>query len=146
MAIDVDAKVEIARPAEVVAGFVMDPANDTTWIGGIRSVSIEGEGRVGEGTRVARVASFLGRRIDYVNEIVEFDPPNCLVMESVKAPFPMKVTYSFAAAGPERTEVKVRVEGDATGFYKISAPVMAPQVRRSIRKDVAKLKDVLEAS
>ena len=83
MAIDVSARVEIARGVEDVAGFAMDPTNDTSWIGGINSVAVEGDGSVGSGTRVARVASFLGLRIEYVNEIVTYEPPNLLVMESV---------------------------------------------------------------
>ena len=146
MAIDVHAQVVIERGVAEVAAYVADPRNDVSWIGGIRSVSVEADGPVGVGTRVERVASFLGRSFTYFNEIVVYEMPNQLVMKSVKAPFPMKVTYSFAAVDQGRTEATVRVEGDATGFYKLSAPVMAPQVRRSIRKDVAKLKQVLEAS
>jgi uncharacterized membrane protein len=144
MGVDVATEVMINVAVDEVAAYAMDPTNDTAWIGGIKSVSIEGDGPVGQGTRVARVASFLGRRIEYVNEIVTFDPPSTLVMESVKAPFPMKVTYSFESPDPERTKVTVRVEGDASGFYKVSAPVMSPMVKRNIGKDVARLKEILE--
>ena len=33
MTLDVTAEQRIARPPDVVAAFVMDPANDTRWIG-----------------------------------------------------------------------------------------------------------------
>jgi hypothetical protein len=35
------------------------------------------------GTRVARIASFLGKRIEYVNEIDRYEPPRRLAMHSV---------------------------------------------------------------
>jgi hypothetical protein len=35
------------------------------------------------GTRVARIASFLGKRIEYVNEIDRYEPPHRLAMHSV---------------------------------------------------------------
>jgi hypothetical protein len=67
------------------------------------------------GTQVERVAHFLGRRIDYVMEVAELDPGRRIVLQSIKSPFPMRVTYSFEpVAGC--TRASVRVEGDAEGF------------------------------
>ena len=41
------------------------------------------------------MATFLDRRIEYVLEVVEYDPKTLLAMRSVKGPFPMEVTYEF---------------------------------------------------
>jgi hypothetical protein len=39
----------------------------------------------------------MGRIIDYVLEVRTFEPDHLMVMESIKSPFPMHVTYQFDA-------------------------------------------------
>lgn len=143
MGIEVTVERLIDRPREKVAAFAMEPENDTTWIKGIKSVRVLTEPPFGEGSRVERIASFLGRRIEYVNEVTSYAPPSRLEMRSVKSPFPMRVAYEFrdAASG---TLASVRVEGDATGFYRLASRVLARQVKRSVTRDLAALKDIME--
>jgi hypothetical protein len=144
MSVDVTVEKEIDRDRATVAGFVMDPANDTRWITALSSVrTLEPDGPVGVGTRVERVASFLGRRMEYVNEIVELTPGERLVMRSVKAPFPMQVTYELEEA-PAGTRMRIKAAGDAGGFYRIAAPLLGAAVRRGIEKDLSELKRVME--
>ena len=144
MAVDVTATGTIDRPCDEVAAFLRDPANDTTWIGGLRSVRLLTPGPVAVGSQVERVAGFLGRRVRYVNEITELTADR-LAMRSVRSPFPMRVTYGHRDAGPSTTEVSVRVEGDAGRFYALLRPLLALAVRRSITRDLGSLKQVLEA-
>jgi len=143
MSVDVTVEREIARERAAVAGFVMDPANDTRWIKALDSVRTLGDGPVGPGTRVERIASFLGRRIEYVNEIVELVPGERLVMRSVKAPFPMEVRYELDEAG-DGTRMRIRATGDASGFYRVAGPLLGAAVRRGIERDLDELKKVLE--
>jgi carbon monoxide dehydrogenase subunit G len=143
MAVDVSATGRIDRPRDEVAAYLRDPANDTTWIGGIRSARLLTPGPVTVGSRVERVASFLGRRIRYVLEITELAGDQ-LAMRSVRSPFPMRVTYGHRDAGGAATEVSVRVEGDAGRFYALAGPLLGPAVRRSITRDLRNLKQALE--
>ncbi|HWD43835.1 MAG TPA: SRPBCC family protein [Actinomycetota bacterium] len=143
MPVDVTATRTIARPCEEVAAYLRDPANDTRWIGGQRSARLLTPGLVAVGSRVERVASFLGRRVEYVNEIIQLTGER-LVMRSVRSPFPMRVTYGHRQAGDGATEVSVRVEGDAGRFYALAAPLLGVAVRRSIARDLRNLKRVLE--
>jgi len=142
VAIDTRAVIVVARPREEVAAYLRDPGNDPSWIGGLRSARLVTDPPVGVGSRVERVASFLGRRIEYLNEITELTGTR-LAMRSVRSPFPMRVTYGFEDAG-QATEVSVRVEGDASRAYRLADPVMATLVRRSVRRDLRTLKRVLE--
>jgi uncharacterized membrane protein len=148
--IDVTARVEIARPRGEVAAYMTDPANDPAWIRGVREVRMETPPPLRAGSRVARVAAFLGRRVEYVNEITELDPDRVLDMRSVKAPFPMRVTYSFADAdadggpGGAATVVRNRVQGDPGGFFALFGPLLGPMVKRSVQGDLERLRDVLE--
>ena len=142
MAVNVTATGIIDRSRDEVAAYLRDPTNDTSWIGGIRSARLLAPGPVTVGSQVERVASFLGRRVEYVNEITELTGTR-LAMRSVRSPFPMRVTYGFEDAG-QATEVSVRVEGDASRAYRLADPIMATLVRRSVRRDLRTLKRVLE--
>ncbi|HEX8066486.1 MAG TPA: SRPBCC family protein [Thermoleophilaceae bacterium] len=143
MSVDVTVETRVARDRGEVAAFAMDPANDRRWIGALTSVRTLTDGPVGPGTRVERVASFLGRRMEYVNEVVEHEPPARLTMRSVKAPFPMTVEYEFepAAGG---TLARIRARGEPGRFYVLAGPLLAAMVRRGIRRDLAALKAALE--
>ncbi len=143
MPIDVTAEATIGRSRADVIAFASDPANDTQWIAGIKEAHAVTEGPIGVGSQVARVASFLGRKIEYVNEIDRLDQ-SVLEMHSVKGPFPMHITYTFDEEGAG-TLARIRIQGDATGFFRLAAPILAVQVRRSITRDVNNLKRVLEA-
>ena len=143
MSVDVTAETEIARPRADVAAFATDPANDTRWILALDSARKLTEGPVGPGTRVERIASFLGRKIEYVNEVVALEPGRRLEMRSVKAPFPMTVVYEFEEAGGG-TRMRIRTGGEAGGFYRVAAPVLSAAVRRGVEKDLAALKRLLE--
>ena len=143
MPIDVTATSTIGRFHEEVAAYLRDPANDTSWIGGLRSARLLTPGPVMVGSQVERVASFLGRRVEYVNEITELTGQR-LAMRSVRSPFPMRVTYGHRPTGDNATEVSVRVEGDAGRFYALLAPLLGVAVRRSIGRDLRNLKQVLE--
>jgi hypothetical protein len=64
MPVDVTATGVIGRPREEVAAYLRDPANDTSWIGGLRSARLLTPAPVAVGSQVERVASFLGRRVE----------------------------------------------------------------------------------
>jgi uncharacterized membrane protein len=142
MSIDVMAEVHVKRPRDEVAAYMSDPANDPDWIGGLRSARLVGDGPLAEGSRVARVASFMGRKVEYVNEITALEPGRKLDMRSVKAPFPMHITYTFEDRDGG-TLVRNHVRGGG-GFFSLGSPLFAPMVRRNVRKDLERLRELLE--
>jgi hypothetical protein len=92
---------------------------------------------------VERDVKFLGRRFSYRYEVV--DAGDDFVEMHVEQPFPMTVRYSLADEGTG-TRAAIRARGDATGFFKVAAPLMAPLVRRNIARDLAGLKRLVEAT
>ena len=146
MTLDVTARVEIDRPRDEVAAYVSDPRNDTAWIGGISEVEMLGEPPLREGSRVRRVAAFLGRRFEYVLEVAEFVPNSRILMRSIKSPFPMTVTYEFIDGSNGGTIAQIRTEGDPGVIYRVAGPVMSSAVKRSITGDLKRLKTIAEGS
>jgi uncharacterized membrane protein len=140
--VDVSAQTTIARSRDDVARYASDWRNDKEWIGALTDVHLVRE----DPLQVARVASFLGKRIEYVNEVVEHDPGRRLVMRSVKAPFPMTVTYEFEDAGDGETLMRIHTEGDTSGFYRLAGPLLSRAVERGITSDLERLKQRLEPS
>ena len=144
MSTDVAAETTIARPRDVVAAYATDWRNDTSWIGAIGEARLLTEEPFGIGSRVERVATFLGKRIEYVLEVAEYEPGARLAMQSVKAPFPIRVTYEFEDAG-YGTLMRIRTQGDAGGFYRFAAPVLNRAVKRNVARDLSGLKAILES-
>ena len=140
MSIDVVAEVRVERPCHEVAAYMMDPVNDPDWIGGLRDARLLGAPPVVEGSRVARVASFLGRKVEYVNEITRLDPGHVLQMRSVKAPCPYRFAGWDADGG---TLVRNHVRGGG-GLLSLGSPLFAPLVRRNVQRDLERLRDRLE--
>jgi hypothetical protein len=140
---DVVVEERIARQREEVAGFAMDPANDRRWIGALKEVRVLTDGPVSVGTQVERVAGFLGRKIVYVNEITDLEPGRRLAMQSVKAPFPMRVEYEFDDAPAGGTLARIRAGGNPGRYYGFAGPLLAMMVRRGIRRDLRTLRKVL---
>lgn len=143
MSTRVDESIEISRPRADVARYMFDWRNDPEWIGGISEARLISDGEFGVGSRVERVASFMGRRVEYVLEVEEYDPQARVAMRSVKGPFPMTVAYELEDAGA-RTRARVRVGGDASGFYRIAGPILNRAAARSIAGDLERLKQLLE--
>lgn len=144
MSVDVTVEVEVGRPRAEVARHAADWRNDPEWIGALSESRLVTEEPFGVGSRVVRVAHFLGRRIEYENEVTEHVPGERLAMRSVRAPFPMTVVYEWEDAGPDRSRMRIRAGGDASGFYRLAGPLLARAVRRGIAGDLERLKRRLE--
>ena len=143
---DVTLETVIERPRLEVARYAMDPANDPLWIGGVEEARPLSDGPIAVGSRVARVAKFMGRRIDYVLEVIEHEPTGVMVMRSIEAPFPMLVTYGFADAVGGGTVARIRIEGEPDGWMRFAGPLNSFMVKRNVRGDLKRLKGLLEAA
>lgn len=144
MSVDVVTEIVIDRPRDAVAAYAGDPTHAPEWYANIRSVEWQTEPRVEVGSRMDFVAQFLGRRLAYTYEVIELAPGERLVMRTAQGPFPMETTYEWRAVGDAATRMRLRNRGKPTGFSRLVAPFMASAVRRANRKDLARLKQVLE--
>jgi hypothetical protein len=146
MPVDVVTEIEIRQPRSVVAGFASDPDNATKWYVNIRSVRWETPRPAVVGSRVAFEARFLGRSIAYVYEVREIVPQERFVMSTADGPFPMQTTYTWADAAGGNTHMTLRNSGEPSGFGSLASPVLGAAMRRANRKDLARLKAILEAA
>jgi hypothetical protein len=142
--VEVCTQIEIARPRAEVAAFASDPDNATAWYENIKAVVWRSPRPLAVGTTLEFVAQFLGRRLAYIYEVAELVPGERLVMRTAQGPFPMETTYSWEDAGVGVTRMMLRNRGEPVGFAKVSAPMVAAAMRRANRKDLERLRAILE--
>jgi uncharacterized membrane protein len=144
VSVDVLTEIVIDRPREEVAAFAANPDNVPTWYVNIKSVEWKSSRPVCVGSRVAFVAQFLGKRLAYTFEVVEFVPDERLVMRTSEGPFPMETSYSWGPTENGGTRMTLRNRGTPSGFSRWVAPFMAAAMRKANRKDLSRLKMLLE--
>ena len=144
MAVDVQCERTILRPLAEVAAYAADPDNTTSWYANIKAVEWETPRPLAVGSRLAFIATFLGRRLAYTYEIRELVPGGRLVMSTAQGPVPMETTYTWEDVGDDATRMTLRNRGEPTGFKRIAAPVMAAAMRRAMTKDLERLSAILE--
>ena len=137
MDLDVSAEVVISRPRKEVADYVENPENEAVWIGGIAASKMLTEPPVSVGTRVQRVAKFMGRRMDYTPEVVEYDAGALLVI-STDSPFPMRISYASEDSDGGDTVARIRIQGAGAWYYRLAGPLLAKAVKRNISSDLGR--------
>lgn len=144
--VDVTTEIDIAAPRERVAEWAADPDHVPLWYANIRSVEWKSPRPVEIGSRIAFVAHFLGRRLAYTYEVVEFARGERFVMRTSEGPFPMETTYAWQSLGADATRMSLRNRGAPAGFSAWIGPFLGWMVRRANRDDLRRLKTVLESS
>jgi uncharacterized membrane protein len=142
--VDVQTEILIDRPVAEVADYAANPDNAPSWYINIKSVEWRTDPPLRDGSKVAFVAHFLGRRLAYTYEIIQYEPRRQLVMRTADGPFPMETRYTWEELGSSSTRMRLRNRGAPQGFSRVMTVFMVPAMRRTNRKDLARLKALLE--
>jgi ligand-binding SRPBCC domain-containing protein len=143
--VDVRTEIEIDRPRSAVADYASNPDNALAWYEHIKEVEWNKTKPLQVGSRIVFAAQFLGKRLDYVYEVKAFEPGERFVMATAEGPFPMETTYTWEDTEEGGTRMLLRNRGKPTGFSRLTAPLLKGAMRRANRKDLRRLKSVLEA-
>ena len=143
--VDIITEIFIDLPKDRVANYAADPDNAPAWYTNIKAVAWKTPKPLAIHSQIAFEANFLGKRLSYVYEIKEWIPNNKLVMATSEGPFPMETTYRWHSISDNLTKMTLRNKGNPTGFSKLFAPFMTIAMKNANRKDLQKLKVLLEA-
>lgn len=134
--------IVIDRPRSEVAAVATDPARAREWYSDVRDVRWNRQ-PVEVGSRLAFVATFLGRDSDYVYEVTEVVPGERFAMSRDEGPFPMETVYAWEDAGGG-TRMTLQSSGHPSGLALLLVPFLRSAMRRSGQRDLRRLKTLLE--
>lgn len=136
--------VTIERPADEVFAVVADVENNPRWQRGMRSCRWTSGGPLRVGSTYEQTARFLWRDLVNAFEITAVEPGRRLSFRSTAGTFPIEVTRTVEPLGQTRSRFTEAVAGDAKGVYRVAAPVLQLLVRASIRRDLPRLRALVE--
>ena len=134
----------INRPIEEVFAVLANLENDAKWRREFVETKKTSEGPVGIGTRFSLFGEFLGRRIETVYEVVEYEPNRITAWETVSGPLPLTFQRTFERV-EGGTQVTVIYEVEIRGFFKLIKPLVISAGRRAQKGDLPKVKEMMEA-
>lgn len=142
--VDVITEIAIRRPIQMVAEYAANPDKAPEWYMNIDSAEWKTEKPLSVHSHIAFKARFLGKDLSYIYEITEFIPERKLVMRTASGPFPMETTYEWESIDEQTTKMILRNQGIPTGFSKWMTPLMSFMMKRANKKDLMKIKEILE--
>lgn len=142
----VEESIIIERPPETVFRFTTDPRNVPRYSRNTIEYEELQEGPMEIGTRVGGTVRVAGRRIDFVYEVLEFDPPERFVAKTVESPIPFRMTQRYEAV-VKGTRLDWLTESDGFGgfFGKLTESMVVSMYARDLRSDLQSLKRLIES-
>ena len=137
--------VTINRPPEDVFAVLSDVRNVPLWSPNTIEERMLTEGPMGVGSRrVAVIKSFGGRTMENEAEMVGFEPDRKMVVKSVRSPVPFLITIDFE---PMDGDTRLRWTADIHPgrLLRPIGPLMAALYRRLFRRDLQRLRDLMNA-
>jgi uncharacterized protein YndB with AHSA1/START domain len=129
----------IARPPAAVFEVLTDPARLAEWQEGTVEVEQLTPEPIGLGSRLREVHSAMGRKLESVVEVTEFEPDRVFALHVVEG-VPVDGRWELAADG-DGTRVTFTVTGDPPG----PAPVIAFILKRQFDAHHRRLKKLVES-
>jgi uncharacterized protein YndB with AHSA1/START domain len=128
-------------PAQAFA-YMCYPANDPAWQGSCVTAELR-DVEPGNACRYTIVFSFLGRKMSFQAEIVEYDPPSRYAFRVQEGPFHYDGQYLFEPES-QGTHVYWRFDADPKGFFGIvPASLLRKVLVTQVQKDVVTLSKIL---
>lgn len=142
--VHIEESVEIDQPPAAVWDAIADYSFDLQWRNGLLEMTPDPAGPPAVGTKVHEVVKTSGREYVADTVVTELDPG---------------ASYRFAGSGTIgglRGGRRVRPEGqgavftyaielEPTGAMRLLRPILGPMVRSGLKKDLGRLKQLLEA-
>ncbi len=136
--------VSIARRAEDVFDYVTEFTNNPHWRPDVIETWWDDPGPTRPGRRGGQAARIMGRRLEVTAEIVDWDPPRYASWKTVQGG---ATVVAYCRIDPDGAGCRLiyGADGHVNGPLGIVFnPLLGPIMTRTFRKDLARLKTILE--
>ena len=144
-AMRVQGSVEINRPLQEVFNYVSDVDNYPKWMAHVLGVRKEMPGPPRESDRFVVVIKSVGRRFETPYERTSYEADRGYTDRAVGGPIPNHQWHSGFEETPRGTSYTRTVHVESSGLLKLLEPLQKRAADRQLRKDLQKLKGVVEA-
>lgn len=134
---------QIYRPVEQVFAFVTTPENDFLWQYGTLASSQISKGEMGIGSLFRTTGHFMGRRIESIYEVIEFESNKKYGFKSLSGPVDSHTVYTFEIT-KSGTKISVISETNPRGVSRTDDVIAERKFRKQCKENLALLKSMLE--
>ena len=138
-AVRFDLEVTIDRPVAAVFAYVSDVRNLPEW----QESAVAAEW-IEPGRRFRERRTLLGRAAETEVEVTAFEPERRFDVRALTGPVRFEIRHAFAKADGG-TLLRVSSEAKTGGALRFAAAMAKSQVERQFRRDLDRLKNVLES-
>jgi carbon monoxide dehydrogenase subunit G len=141
----IEESIFIDKPVVDVWSFIHEFDKIPLWFSSVESYELISDGPMEKGSRIKDVTRFLGKRMESVSEVVEYEEYGHTAFRTIEAPFPLSWEWRYEPEGiGTRLSFRGEAEGTAGFFGRLADPVVTKLYRREIVAAMGKLKDLLE--
>ena len=142
--ISVDVYIHIYRPLQQVFTFVATPENDFQWQYETLASTQVSKGEIGVGTLFHTVGHFMGRRIETVYEVTDFDPHKRYGFKSHSGPVDSHTLYTFEITNGG-TKISLSTKTTPRDLFTMNPSMVEKKSKKQHKENLAILKNILEA-
>ena len=135
---ELTASVVISRPSGKVFTYLAEPSNNPLWQKGMKRCTWTTAPPIAVGSRYRQEASFLGRPVVSVFEVVAFTDQTSITFETIESTFPIKVSRWVEDRGDGTCRVSAAIEGGPR-VPRFLAGLVRRTAQRAVTRDYARL-------
>ena len=138
-----NASVDTSRPPDEMFAYLSDFSSTQEWDPGVIEAERLGDAPVREGTEFRLLASFLGRKIPLIYQIVEYDPPSAVTFRGESSTV---VSLDRITFEPFEQGTRITYDADLAlkGSLKLADPLLRVAFKRVGARALAGLRRTLE--
>jgi uncharacterized membrane protein len=130
--IKVEHSVIVSRSVEEVFSFLGNFEQDPHWQSGIIEAKQIPEGVTLVGTTVRQVRQFLGRRLDYTGDVIEYEENQKIWVKSLSGPYPFEGGYTLEPIDGG-TQVTFLLRVQPSGVIRFTQSMVARELKNRWR-------------
>lgn len=143
--IRITTSIEVEAPADRVYSYMSDFTNNAAWQSGVESTEWTSAPPLRVGSTYDQTMEYKAIVTSY--EITAIDPGLSITTESeTGATIPTTVSRTVRSLHENRCRVTVDLVGRPRGLRRLSKPLLAGAVRKSVEADYRRLKRLLESA